>query len=238
MHITTRGIVLHKTKYSENSVIVNIFTRDAGVQSFIVKGAYSKQRRGTMALLENLSMIEVVFDDKGQNIKFFKEVSLLHSYQLIPFDLVRRTIFIFYNELIYKILREYRADAALYDFVESSLLELDDEQAHLTDIHLRFMVKLAHVMGIFPATNYSDYNSIFSIDESCFVHEYFDYPNFLSREASAYLWQLMNGEDVPVLPHKVVRNELLYGMLRYFEEHNSQIGKIESVEILSQLLGA
>lgn len=238
MHVTTRGIVLHKTKYSENSVIVNIFTREAGVQSFMVKGAYSKQRRGTMALLENLSLLEVVFDDKGQNIKYFKEVSLHHSYQLIPFDLVRRTLFIFYNELIYKILREFRADAALYDFVESSLLELDDEQAHLTDIHLRFMVKLAHVMGIFPATNYSDYNSIFSIDESCFVHEYFDYPNFLSREASAYLWQLMNEEDVAVYPHKVVRNELLYGMLRYFEEHNSQIGKIESVEILSQLLGA
>ena len=46
----------------------------------------------------------------------------------------------------------------------------------------------------------------------------------------------MNEEDVTVYPHKVVRNELLYGMLRYFEEHNSQIGKIESVEILSQLL--
>lgn len=236
MHVTTRGIVLHKTKYSENSVIVNIFTREAGVQSFMVKGAYSKQRRGTMALLENLSLLEVVFDDKGQNIKYFKEVSLHHSYQLIPFDLVRRTIFIFYNELIYKILREYRADAALYDFVESALLELDDEQAHLTDIHLRFMVKLAHVMGIFPATNYSDYNSIFSIDESCFVHEYFEYPNFLSREASAYLWQLMQQEPVNPMPHKVIRNELLYGLLRYFEEHNSQIGKIESVEILSQLL--
>ena len=238
MQIKTRGIVLHKTKYSENSVIVNIFTREAGVQSFIVKGAYSKQRRGTMALLENLSMVEVVYDDKGQNIKYFKEVSLHHSYQLIPFDLVRRTIFIFYNELIYKILREYRSDTSLYDFVENALLELDDEKARLSDIHLRFMVQFAHEMGIFPATNYSDYNSIFSIDESCFVHEYFEYPNFLSREASAYLWQLMNEEDVSVLPHKVIRNELMYGLLRYFEEHNSQIGKIESVEILSQLLGA
>ena len=68
------------------------------------------------------------------------------------------------------------------------------------------------------------------------MHEYFEYPNFLSREASAYLWQLMNEEDVSVMPPKVVRNELMYGLLRYFEEHNSQIGKIESVEILSQLL--
>jgi DNA repair protein RecO (recombination protein O) len=236
MQIKTRGIVLHKTKYSENSVIVNIFTREAGVQSFIVKGAYSKARRGTMALLENLSMVEVVFDDKGQNIKYFREITLRYTYQLIPFDFVRRTLFIFYNELIYKILREFRADAALYDFVENALRELDDETAQLTDIHLRFMVRLAHEMGIFPATNYSDYNSIFSIDESCFVHEYFEYPNFLSREASAYLWQLMNEEDVAVMPPKVVRNELMYGLLRYFEEHNSQIGKIESVEILSQLL--
>lgn len=236
MQVATKGIVLHKTKYSESSVIVNIFTREAGVQGFIVKGAFSKRSRGIMALLENLSLVELNFDDKGQNIKYLQDISLYHTYSLIPFDMVRRSLFIFYNELIYKILREFRGDALLFDFLEKSLLELDEPETVLTDVHLRFMVNLAGVMGIFPEANYSDNRKIFSIDESCFVYEYFDYPNFLSPAASLYLWQLMNEIPLAEFPNKLIRTELLYGLIRYFEQHNTQIGKIDSVAILAQLL--
>lgn len=236
MHVATKGIVLHKTKYSESSVIVNIFTREAGVQGFIVKGAFSKRSRGIMALLENLSLVELNFEDKGQNIKYLQDISLYHTYSLIPFEMVRRSLFIFYNELIYKILREFRGDTVLFDFLEKSLLELDEPTTFLTDVHLKFMVKLAGVMGIFPEANFDDGRKIFSIDESCFVHEYFDYPNFLSLDASLYLWQLMDENPPAELPNKLIRTELLYGLIRYFEQHNSQIGKIESVEILAQLL--
>lgn len=236
MLISTRGIVLHRTKYAENSVIVNIFTREAGVQSFIVKGAYSKRSRSVMALLDNLSIVELNFDDNGKNIKYLREVSLHYSYSLVPFDMVRRTLLIFYNELIYKILREFQADTAFYDFVEKSIIDLDLPETVLTDVHLKFMVQLTHVMGIFPQANYTDYYKIFSIEESCFVHEYFDYPNFLSIDASAYLWQLMSGQPPKEFPPKIVRNELLFGLIQYFEQHNEQIRSIESVEILSQLL--
>ena len=37
MNIRSRAIILNKTKYSESSVIVKAFTREAGVQSFILK---------------------------------------------------------------------------------------------------------------------------------------------------------------------------------------------------------
>ncbi|MBQ4356276.1 MAG: DNA repair protein RecO [Bacteroidales bacterium] len=236
MHLTTRGIVLHQTKYSDTSVIVNIFTREAGMQAFIVKGAYGKRNRGTAALLDNLSLVEITFDDNGKEIKYLREVSLYQPYALIPFDMVRRTIFIFYNELIYKILREFRADETFYDLVEEALMELDSPDAALADVHLRFMVRLARVMGIQPQANYSTSNRIFSIEESCFVHDFYPYPDFLSVEASAYLWLLLNDMPAAELPPKVVRTELLYGLIRYFEKHNSQIHSIESVEILSQLL--
>lgn len=237
MNITTKGIVLHKTKYSETSVIVRIFTREAGVRSFIVKGAFSKKNRSINALLENLSMVDINFEDKNQNIKYLKEITLYHSYELIPFDMVRRSLFLFYNELIYKTLREFQTDTILYDFIEKSILELDDETTVLTDVHLRFLVNLSRIMGFFPQDNFSEYDCHFSIDEACFVHEYFDYPTFLSRDASRYLHQLMTVGFAEAMPPKIVRNELLHGLLRYFESNNEQIHRIESVEILSQLLG-
>ncbi len=235
MNIKTKGIVLHKTKYSETSVIVRIFTRTSGVQSFIVKGAFSKKNRSTAALLENLSLVEIVFDDTHHSIQYLKEIASYHSYSLIPFDMVRRSLMIFYNELIYKLLREFQTDSILYDFIEKSILELDAEDTVLTDVHLRFMVRLSKVMGFYPQDNFSEQNCHFSIEDACFVREYFDYPTFLSRDASAYLHGMMC-EEVSEIPPKSVRNELLQGLLNYFEIHNDQIRKIESVTILSQIL--
>lgn len=217
-------------------MIAQIFTREAGVQSFIVKGAFSKKNKGVLALLESLSIIEIKYEDRNQSIKFLQDIGLGYAYSLIPFDMVRRTILIFYNEFIYKLLREYRADAALFDFIKKSLLELDHPDAVTTDIHLHFLVDLAQKMGFAPTDNFSPYNCHFFIEESTFIHDYLDNPLFLSQEASAYLNRLMHGENVVPIPPKRVRNELLEGLILYFEKHNEQIRKIDSVAILAQLM--
>lgn len=235
MNIHTKGIVLHKTKYSDTSVIARIYTRVAGVQSFMVKGALSKKGRCVNALLENLSMVEIDFEDRNRDIQYLREITLYHPYSMIPFDMVRRSLLIFYNELIYKLLREYQTDEKIYDFIEKSILELDDEQTLLTDVHLHFMLRLSREMGFFPRDNFSEQNPFFSIEESCFVHDFFMSPHFLNADASHYLHQLMGGGRTEEMPPKQVRNDVLYGLLRYFESHNEQIRHIESVAILSQL---
>lgn len=235
MHIRTRAIILNKTKYSDSSLIARVFTREAGVQSFILKGAFSKKNKGKLALLENLSMVELTFDDHHEGIKYLNDIALYHPYSLIPFDMVRRALFIFYNEILYKTLTDYSTDAELFDFVENALLELDEESTRLADIHLRFLVDFSKILGFFPKDNFSAQNCHFFIEDSSFVHDYFDYPDYLSQEASAYLADLMH-EKATELPPKIVRNELLYGLIRYFERHNEQIHRIESVQILSALL--
>ena len=236
MNIRSRAIILNKTKYSESSVIVKVFTREAGVQSFILKGAFSKKNRGKLALLENLTLVEITFDDHHENIKYLSDIALYKPYSLIPFDMVRRTLFIFYNEILYKVLKDYSTDPELYDFIERSLMELDEETTKLSDVHLRFLLRFSKILGFYPKDNFSDYNCHFFIEESAFIHDYFDYPDYLSREASAYLSDLMHEKESVALPPKEVRNELLYGMIRYFEKHNEQIHRIESVPILAALL--
>lgn len=235
MQITTKGIVLHKIRYSESSIIVKILTKDAGVQSFIIKNAFSKKKKNMLALVENLSMIEITFDDKKQYLQYLKDVNLYRQYRIIPFDIVRKTLFSFYNELIYKLLREYQADEYLYGFIEKSLCELDKEEVVLADVHLHFMVHLSQVLGFLPSPNYSMQNRYFSIEESAFGSSFYENPLYLSAEASNYLWNIMQATPQS-LPPKKIRQELLNGLIRYFEKHNEQIGKIESVEILTQIL--
>lgn len=236
MHISTQGIVLHKVKYSESSIIVKIFTRSHGVQSFMLKGAFSKKNKMQLALIENLSIIDITFEDKNSNIKYWKEISSHYAYQYIPFDMVRMTLSIFYNELIYKLLSDYKTDEALYDFIKKSLLELDSEKVRLTDIHLRFMIQLSKLLGFFPAQNHTEKNCFFSIEEATFVPDYYESPYYLSKPASQYLFELMQDQDSDQFPSKTVRNELLYGLISYFQIHNEQINHIDSVPILTEIL--
>lgn len=236
MFITTTGIVLHKIKYSETSVIVKVLTRAAGVQTFIIKGAYSKKNKAQLALLENLSIINITFEERNSEIQYWKEVSLHYAYQNIPFDMVRRSLLLFYNEFIYKILRDFNPDESLYAFIENALMELDNPEACLTDIHLHFMLNLSKQMGFFPTNNYSPSRKYFSIEDSEFITEYFDYPSILSLDASRYLIDLM--EEKPIKPAaKAIRDELLHGLISYFILHNEQISQIESADILTEILG-
>jgi DNA repair protein RecO (recombination protein O) len=44
--IHTRGIVLHKFRYAENSLIVKVYTEQLGLQSYLIKGVSGKKAGG------------------------------------------------------------------------------------------------------------------------------------------------------------------------------------------------
>ena len=239
MLVETMGIVLHTTKYADHSLIINIFTEEFGTRAFMVKNAFSKKNKINYAYFSPLALLELHFNQQKSDIYFLKEVSFHRHYTLIPLDPMRQSLLFFYNELLYKLLFQYGEDKSLFHFLKNSLLELDAETSDFADIHLRFMVKLSHHLGFFPEQNHSEKNAHFNLLESAFQPYFFDNGDFLSKDASLYLSQLMksvhNEVSVP-LPHKVIRTELLHLLVKYFELHHEGIRRIESIDILAQLL--
>ena len=67
----TRGIVLKSVKYGDTSLIVTVFTRTFGVQSYIVQGIRSakakQQRAGLMQPATLLDML--VYNKPQQNLQ-------------------------------------------------------------------------------------------------------------------------------------------------------------------------
>ena len=45
MLLSTPGLVLHTTPYSESSVVAKVFTRQLGVRSYIIKGVRGPRGR-------------------------------------------------------------------------------------------------------------------------------------------------------------------------------------------------
>lgn len=59
MRHNTKAIVLHKTNYAENSLVVHLYTLDFGRCSILVRGAKNKKSRNKPALFEPLSILEI-----------------------------------------------------------------------------------------------------------------------------------------------------------------------------------
>lgn len=236
MFVTTKGIVLHRTKYSDTSIIVKIFTEDFGTQSFIVKNAFSKKTKINQYYFSSLALIEVTFDDHSlHKLSFIKDVNYIYHYKSIPFDPSKNAILFFYNELFYKLLYSSLEDINLFHLMENALHDLDNSQTYRSDIHLFFMVDLLQCLGIAPENDHSDQRPYFSIEDNRFVNISQDNQLYFTLEGSQYFSKLLD-HDSDYFPHKSIRNEVLVGMVNYLIHNNEHIHSIDSLQVLMDLM--
>ena len=123
----------------------------------------------------------------------------------------------------------------LFDFLQNEIEKVHDATENLAELPLRFLLRLSMVMGYEPDDNFSSDNCFFSLTDCRFQHFYVEEAGYLSAQQSAYLHQLLSQED-PVRVTRGVRNALLKSLVAYFQMHNEQIRKVDSLEILSSVL--
>jgi DNA repair protein RecO (recombination protein O) len=229
--------VLQSVKYSDNSLIVKIFTRKSGVVSFIIKNAFSKKSKQPASFFVPLTILNLVYNETHhEKLTFIKEGSIAYPFYSISMDIKKNTLLLFYQELIMKLL--YNANAPeeeLFDFIKDHLLKLENSKEVSPDFHIVFLVQLIQQLGYKPEMNFSVDTPYFSIEDSNFVQTPHATSVYLSKEASYYLYTILKNQNL--LPsEKKIRIELLNGMLQYIMKYNKQIKEIESVEILSEVL--
>lgn len=236
MLLTTPGIVLHSTKYSDTSLIVKIFTEKRGVQSFIVKGAFSKKSRFRASIFTPLALVSITYDDHNSDrLLYLKDISRNDVGAEWSFDPARSSILLFYNELLYKLLFDSGEDEVLFNFLQEEILKISEPEVDLVELPLRFLLRLSVVLGFFPENNYSDKDCYFSLSENRFQSYYIDENDEIPQTESRYMSQLLLSEATQQVTRHT-RNNLLHYLIKYYQVHNEQIRDIESVEILASVL--
>ncbi|MDR2972797.1 MAG: DNA repair protein RecO [Bacteroidales bacterium] len=237
MFVSTKGIVLQTIKYSDNSLIVKIFTRNAGIVSFIIKNAFSKKSKQPASYFAPLTILDIIYKETyTEKLSFLKEVSISNPFHAIHYDLKKSSILLFYQELLMKLLVQANAsDEPLFDFIQEHLIKLESTQEVAPDFHIIFLIQLIQQLGYKPEQNFTLQTPYFSIEDSNFGSKFIDIPYFLSKEASYYLFTILKKQN-HIIPEKKTRMELLNGMLLYLMKNNNQIKEIESVVILSEVL--
>lgn len=236
----TSGIVLHCQKYSDTSLIVKLYTKDFGLQSYLINGTRSKKSKTKASLFQPLSIIdlEVTHSEKGE-LQRMTEVNNSSPYQTIPYQIVKSSILLFVNEILYKSLKESHSDAELFEFIKNSLLLLDIENRNCSNFHLYFMLRLTKHLGFYPQGEYIHNNSIFDLKEGVFKNSVPEHPFYLSISRSNQLYTFICGsfETINTIKlNKLERKQLIESLILFYQFHIIGFGEVKSIAILEEVI--
>ncbi|MGI4021205.1 MAG: DNA repair protein RecO [Janthinobacterium lividum] len=237
----TRGIVFKTTDYSESSVIVQVFTEKFGLQSYLINGVKKPRAKISRNMLQPLHLLEmVVYHKPNGNIQRVTELKNVPVLKTIPYDIVKSSLVIFLNEMIYKAVRQHESDENLFNFIFYSIEWLDNQEQGLANFHLLFLVQLSRYLGFHPERNEASTASYFDLKDGLFVSKRPEHNLFLAPPYTQYFNLLIqrNFEELPEirLPNDI-RRFLLDRLIEYYALHIEGFGQIHSHEVLEEVLG-
>ncbi len=235
MLVQSSGIVLHRTNYSETSIITKIFTAELGTRTYIVKGVRSARSKKNANLFQPLSLLDmVVYERPDKDLHHLKEFRHKKLHLNISGNIVKSSLSMFIAELLTKALRTHEADKELFTYLEKVIEKLDQEESSVKYFHLYFIAQLCGYLGFEPfgykdnATNYFDLNDgVFSSRPNQI--------NSIGPPISDLLKKLFAGTDIGK-QNSSTREELLASLLKYLQYHIDGFGIIRSTQVLKSVL--
>ena len=235
-----KGIVLHSVKYSETSVIVRIYTDLFGLKSFLIRGIRSKKSKIKPALLQPLTLLDlVVYNRESTSLQSVREMQLAYPYQSLPFDIKKSSVGLFINELLYKSIREEESNQELFSFLWNACIQLDVSDETVNCFHLLFAIHLTRFLGIVPQGNHSGSRTLFNIREGLFQSGIPDHTLYLDPDTSTALSTLLStplelAATLTIPP--LIRARLLSAIITYFQFHLQGFREIHSHHVLHKVL--
>jgi DNA repair protein RecO (recombination protein O) len=234
----TRGIVFKTTDYGETSVIVQIFTEKFGLQSYIINAVKKPRAKISRNMLQPLHLLDmVVYHKNTGQVQRIAELKNSPVLQTIPYDVIKSSLVLFLNEVLYKAVRQQSADENMFDFIFNSIEWLDNQTEGLANFHLLFLTRLTRFIGFSPnqvanADYFDMKNGVFSK----YKPEGFSY---LSPPHTQNFYNLLQCSFENINQLKFSNDErryLVQKLLEYYALHIEGFGNIRSHEVLEEVL--
>ncbi len=229
----TKGIALHYYKYSENSVIAKIFTRDFGLQSFIINGVRQNKSKSKLGLFQPFTVLHLEMFKKSKiGLKRLKEINISQIFEKIPFDINRRLLAVFISEVLLKVLIEDEKEKALFNYIENVIVELENSQEIPNTYPLIFLFNLSSYLGFYPSKLNAEL-PYFDLQNGCFAEKEFGHIHFIKGEDlynfKALLFKIK--KDVSYAE----RGRVLLILLDYYKLHHHELKNLKSHVVIEQL---
>jgi DNA repair protein RecO (recombination protein O) len=236
----TSGVILHTTRYAETSIIAKVYTRHFGLQSYIINGVRNKKSANKAQLFQPLTLVDlVVLGTEKNKLKRISEITVTYHYADLHLNIIKSSIAIFINEILYKSLKEENADEELFDFIFHSLQILDLKHDEYSNFHLSFLLQLTKYLGFYPQGEYSLTTSCFDLQEGKYTATQPLHPYFLISDLSKKMYDflMLSYEDAGLIKMSgIQRSELLHALLVFYRLHVNNFGEIKSLDVLKEIL--
>jgi DNA repair protein RecO (recombination protein O) len=211
----TELIVLHTTKFGENSLVVHTLSKDYGRRSFLVKGAGKKS---AMSLFLPLNVLEADILETNKSTLFTaRSLTAKHPLLGIRNNMFKNSMTMFMSEVLYRVVKDGAYEQGLFEWCEKDILLLDAIQTDFSNFHIRFLLELTVALGFSPESQ----------DLMPFVGEH--YPaveKFMTLPFADSMLIPLNG---------AARNEIAEEILRYIEYHTESSVNVNSLKVLREL---
>lgn len=241
MQHKTRGIVLRVSDYSESSVVVKIYTEKFGLQSYIINGVKKPRAKIKMNMLQPLHLLDmVVYHKQNAGLQKVSDIRNLPVLTTIPYDIIKSSIAIFLNEILYKSLKEQSEDIFLFEYIYKAVELLDESRTSTANFHLIFLTKLTKFLGFYPDMSYADSSTYFDLKNGIFTNVHPNHSYIIVGTELNFFVKIMRASlnNIDALKIDAVnRKHLLEKMIDYFSLHIDNFGIVKSREILEEVLG-
>ncbi|WP_422360671.1 DNA repair protein RecO [Reichenbachiella sp.] len=224
----TRGIVLNYIKYRETSIIARIYTESFGIQSYIINSVRSKKSKKGLALLQPLTVLDMVVyfkNQKSDGLQRISEYKPAHNFTSIPFDVKKSAIALFVTELLTKVLKEEDDQGQVFEFLYQFILVLDERNEGYGSLHLYLMVQLTHYIG-FGIHNKKELENDGLLHElSTSYDEIYEAVLLLNKGSLSDKFGIRNS----------LRKDMLNYMIEYYKLHVEGFKELKSLDVLTQI---
>ncbi len=235
----TRGIVLHQIKYTDSGIVVQIYTKKFGRQSFIIKGMRSRKSGKHNILFQPMFILDLEINYKAsRELNFLKEFSVSYSPHGIYSDIKKSSVAIFLGEFLTSALREESPHEELFDYIEKSIIYFDRSREGFSNFHIAFLAGLSGFLGFEPGLRKDEGDIFFDMAEGIFVPVPPLHGNYANPDISGILAAVFiaSFDSIgKIILKGSVRNEVLDTLIKYYYLHLQGLKKINSLEVLKQV---
>lgn len=231
----TEAIVLQCSKYGDNKLIVNTFSREYGRMAFSVVLPMNRNKASALPYCQPLFQNEFEYAGSNSSMKKASKVSPVFTYTTIPFSTAKMSIAMFLSEMLSKVLTYSEQNDDLYEYISTSFRLFDNPEYKGRNFHLKFLMQLAKYLGFYPGNRYSQQNNCFDLSKSVFEQDSPGSLHFLRPPYSEIFSRILDTDIMTCDSIELNGNErsyLLEKIIEYYRYRFDTLNTIKSLDVL------
>ena len=238
--ISSHGIVLHTTRYTDSQVIVSVFTEQSGMVPFLIRFRRTRTTGSIHAIVwQPLSAVEVTWrHQERRSLQTPAEFVTWQPRSSIPFQPCKSAMALFLGEFLYHALRGESENRPLFEFLHHSLNWLDTSGEHYANFHVVFLLRLTRFLGFYPNIEGWHEGCFFDMLNATFTPVRPLHPHYMLPEEAALLPKFMRLDMRKMRAvglNRAIRRRALQLITEFYRLHVPEFPEMKSIDILSEV---